>query len=268
MNDPTTPTRAGEAMTVSLVIPSLDEALNLATVIPTIPAGYEVVVVEGSRYRKTQELLARIRPDAVLVEQTRYGKGNALACGFAVATGEVIVTFDADGSAGAEEIGSFVAAIEAGADFARGTRNHAAGGSDDITALRDAGNRGLTVLSNLLFGTRFSDLCYGFNAFRRELLPVIALPPPEAAHGRRQWGDGFEVETIIHSRVVRSGAVIVEVPSHEHKRVHGVSNLNAWRDGKRVLGALLRERFRPAAGATAVRSDVDAAAHRAADGQR
>ncbi|MFY1702933.1 glycosyltransferase family 2 protein [Micromonospora sp. WMMA1923] len=232
---------------VSVIVPSLDEADNLEEVIPGVPPEYELVVVEGVRYRRTSELLHRIRPDATVVEQNRYGKGNALACGFAAATGDIIVMFDADGSADSAEIPAFVDAIVRGADFAKGTRSRG-GGSDDITVLRSLGNWGLTRLTNLLFGTRYSDLCYGFNAFRREVLPVLDLPSPGSSRGPMRWGEGFEVETLINCRVARAGIVVAEIPSHERRRVHGVSNLNAWRDGKRVLRTLLRERRRPPTG--------------------
>lgn len=226
---------------VSVVVPSLNEYANLEQVLPLICADYEVIVVEGSRFRRTQELVSRVRPGTVVVEQTRYGKGNALACGFEVATGEIIVTLDADGSASPEEIPHFVAAIREGADFAKGSR--ARGGSEDITALRWTGNGALTLLVNLLFGTRYTDLCYGFNAFRSSLLPVLDLPASAPVDGPMQWGDGFEIETIMNCRVARRDVVVTEVPSREHLRVHGVSNLNAWRDGWRVLIAIVRERM-------------------------
>lgn len=230
-------------LTVSVIIPSLDESRNLEFVVPTLPAHCQVVVVEGARYRRTRELLDRVRPDAIVVEQTRYGKGNALACGFAVATGEVIVMFDADGSADATEIEHFVDALSRGADFAKGTRRGPGAGSADITVVRSIGNRALTMVTNALFGTRYTDLCYGFNAFHRRILPLLDLPDPTPADGRTRWGDGFEIETIINCRIARAGIAIVEVPSLEHRRVHGVSNLNAWRDGKRVLRTLVHERF-------------------------
>ena len=54
-------------------------------------------------------------------------------------------------------------------------------------------------------------------------------------------GDGFEVETLIHVRVAKAGLVVAEVPSYEHSRIHGVSNLNAIRDGRRVLRTILTE---------------------------
>jgi hypothetical protein len=55
--------------------------------------------------------------------------------------------------------------------------------------------------------------------------------------------DGFEVETVINVRAAKAGLNVVEVPSYERDRIHGLSNLSAWRDGRRVLGAILKERF-------------------------
>lgn len=228
---------------VSVVVPSLDEAQNLERVLPRIPRHYELIVVEGSRFHRTSELVRALRPDARVVEQTRYGKGNAVACGFAAATGEVIVMLDADGSADPAEIPRFLEAIAAGAYFAKGTRSRG-GGSEDLTRLRGAGNRALTLLTNILFGVRYSDLCYGYNALRRELLPLLGLPETGAPGGEARWGDGFEIETLITVRAALAGVPITEVPSFERHRIHGVSNLNAWRDGRRVLATLLRERLR------------------------
>jgi glycosyltransferase involved in cell wall biosynthesis len=189
-------------------------------------------------------------PGIRVVRQTRRGKGNALACGFLAATGDVIVMFDADGSADPAEIPAFLKALTSGADFAKGTRyrstDEAKGGSEDITWLRSAGNAGLNGMSNMLFRTNFSDLCYGYNAFWRDVVPVLDLPPLEidVADGTMLWGDGFEIETLISCRVVAAGLDISEVPSVERERIHGESNLRTFSDGFRVLKTIVAERRR------------------------
>ena len=178
--------------------------------------------------------------------QTRSGKGNALACGCAAATGDIIALIDADGSTDAAEIPDFVSALLAGADFAKGTRFAKGGGSEDITRLRSLGNRMLTGLVNLLCGTRYTDLCYGFNVFWKKHLPVLGLDAetvlPED-DGGYLWGDGFEIETLINIRIAVAKLSVHEVPSFEHSRIHGVSNLSAVSDGLRVLRTVLYERF-------------------------
>jgi glycosyltransferase involved in cell wall biosynthesis len=230
---------------VSVVIPALNEARNLPHVLARIPADiHEVIVVDGHSVDDTLGAARRARPDARLVVQTRMGKGNALACGFAKATGDVIAMIDADGSADPREMPRFVRALTDGADFAKGTRFAAGGGSSDITRLRQMGNRALVAFVNALYSTRYSDLCYGFNVFWRRHVPALGLdatsPPPDG--NGRLWGDGFEVETLIHLRVARAGLIVAEVPSYEHRRMHGVSNLNAVDDGLRVLRTILAER--------------------------
>jgi glycosyltransferase involved in cell wall biosynthesis len=233
---------------VSVVIPTLNEARNLPHVFSLLPEDvHEVIVVDGHSVDDTIAVARRLRPDTRIVHQTRRGKGNALACGFEAATGDVVAMVDADGSADPGEIPKFVDALLRGADFAKGTRFGVGGGSSDITRLRRLGNRLLAAMVNLCYGTRYSDLCYGFNVFWKKHVPVLALDttsPPSPKGDGRLWGDGFEIETLIHIRVAENGLRVAEVPSFEHPRIHGVSNLDAFSDGLRVLTTILIERRR------------------------
>jgi len=243
--------RAGEGdphMTipsVSVVVPALNEARNIPHVFARMPANvHEVILVDGLSVDNTVAVARRLRPNVRIVVQTRRGKGNALACGFAAATGDIIAMIDADGSADPGEIPRFVDALLQGADFAKGTRFVEGGGSSDITRLRSFGNYLLTAIFNACYGRNYSDLCYGFNVFWRRHVPVLGLDatsPLRSDGAERFWGDGFEVETLIHVRVAKAGLVVVEVPSFEHSRIYGVSNLNAFNDGLRVLQAILTE---------------------------
>ncbi|WP_211298532.1 glycosyltransferase family 2 protein [Kineococcus rhizosphaerae] len=226
---------------MTIVVPAWNEARNLEIVLPKLPDVHEVIVVDGNSTDDSAEVVARVLPQAKFLQQTRRGKGNALAVGFEAATGDVVVMFDADGSADAAEIADFVAALVAGADFAKGSRVLAAGGSDDITLVRDTGNRVLTAITNVLFRTRYTDLCYGYNAFWRDVLHHMSIP--SSRYDTAQWGDGFEIETLINCRVAAAGLQIHEVPSVELRRIHGESNLHAVRDGIRVLRTILTERF-------------------------
>ena len=227
--------------TVTIIVPAKNEARNLELILPTLPEVHEVIVVDAHSEDQTAEVVARTLPSARMVQQTRKGKGNALAVGFEAATGDIIVMFDADGSADANEIAAYVATLKAGADFAKGSRVLGDGGSEDITLLRDSGNRVLTGITNVLFRTHYTDLCYGYNAFWRDILPVLALPDTAATEA--QWGDGFEIETMINTRVAAANLQIHEVPSVELARIHGESNLNTFRDGTRVLRTIFTERF-------------------------
>jgi len=229
---------------VSVVIPALNEARNLPHVFARLPPEvHEVIVVDGHSVDDTIAVARQLRPDVRIVLQSRRGKGNALACGFAAATGDVIAMIDADGSTDPAEIPMFVQALVDGAEFAKGTRFGPGGGSDDITRLRALGNRVLVGFVNLCHGSHYTDLCYGYNAFWRRLVPLLGLDAdsPAPPNGGRLWGDGFEVETLIHLRVAAAGLAVAEVPSFEHSRIHGVSNLNAAQDGLRVLRTIMAE---------------------------
>jgi glycosyltransferase involved in cell wall biosynthesis len=230
---------------VSVVIPTRNEARNLPSVLGQLPPGlHEVILVDGRSVDDTVAVARACRPDIRVVHQTRDGKGNAMVCGFRAATGDIIVMLDADGSADPQEIPRFVAALERGADFAKGTRFARGGASHDITRLRRGGNSVLNALVNRLFRVRFTDLCYGYNAFWTRLVPALQLPPhdlPGHAPGEMTWGDGFEIETLLNLRFAALGAEITEVGSVEAARLHGVSNLNALTDGLRVLRTILTE---------------------------
>ena len=240
--------RPMENPTISVVIPAKNEALNLPSVLADLPDGLlEVILVDGRSTDDTVAVARAHRPDIKVIGQSRKGKGNALACGFAACSGDIIVMIDADGSTDPREIPRFVAALTDGADFAKGSRFMQGGGSSDISRIRRLGNLGLNTLVNVLYKTKFTDLCYGYNAFRRECLPIIDLDPshlPGVGATEMVWGDGFEVETLINIRVAKSGVRVAEVPSYELDRISGESNLHAVSDGLRVLKTIQLERKR------------------------
>ncbi|HET7016515.1 MAG TPA: glycosyltransferase family 2 protein [Streptosporangiaceae bacterium] len=218
---------------VTVVLPVLNEAKNLPAVFETLPSWVdEVVLVDGRSTDDTIEVARELRPDVRVILQGGVGKGDALAAGFAAATGDIIVAIDGDGSTDGSEIIRFVSVLLSGADFAKGSRFNSAGGSDDITPVRRYGNKFLNVAVNRLFGTSFSDLCYGYNAFWARHLPQLDLDSP-----------GFEIETLMSIRAAQAGLQIYEVPSHERLRKHGASNLSAIKDGWRILKLITHEKL-------------------------
>jgi glycosyltransferase involved in cell wall biosynthesis len=218
---------------VSVVIPTLNEAENLPHVFARLPAGlHELIIVDGDSTDATVTTARRLRPDARIIVEPRRGKGLALARGFEAVTGDIVVMIDADGSTDAEEIPRFVSALQHGADFVKGSRFAQGGGSSDITPIRRIGNRVLNLLVNSLYRTSYTDLCYGYNAFWARCLPYMRVDC-----------DGFEVETLINVRIAKAGLIVHEVPSFERDRLYGESNLDAVRDGLRVLRTIARERL-------------------------
>ena len=220
--------------TISVVIPALNEAENLRHVLPLIPSGiHEVILVDGASTDGTAEVARELRPDIRFVQQQGRGKGAALRSGFAAARGDIVVMLDADGSTDPREIPSFVEALLNGADFVKGSRFLPGGGTADMETYRKLGNMAFVYTVRLLFGGRYTDLCYGYNAFWRRVLPQLQLD-----------GDGFEIETMMNVRALKAGLIVAEVPSFESHRIHGESHLRTIPDGFRVLRTIFSERFR------------------------
>jgi glycosyltransferase involved in cell wall biosynthesis len=217
-----------------VIIPTLNEEKNLPHVLPRIPTWvHEVIIVDGYSTDRTVALARELWPSVRVVNQPGRGKGDALNTGFRAATGDVIITLDADGSMDPCEIPVFVGMLMSGADFVKGSRFMQGGGTDDMEIHRRIGNWGLTKLVRWMFGCRFTDLCYGYNAFRLEALPHLMSD-----------ADGFEIETALNVRALKAKLKVAEVPSFEAPRVYGVSNLRTYADGWRVLRTIMRERFR------------------------
>lgn len=231
-------------MRVSVVIPTMNEADNLLWLMPKLEclrqqtSDIEVIFVDAGSTDGTLGVLNGW--GATVVQQTRKGKGNALVCGFAAATGEAIVMMDADGSHHPVEVLRMAYELRQGVEFVKGSRFRLGGGSTDFTATRRLGARVLTGVHNHLFGTRHTDLCYGLMGFTKGALSRLThLPTPEG--DEPQWGDGFEIETLINCGMALTGADTMEVPSNERARRYGHSNLRPVRDGTRVLLTMLRE---------------------------
>lgn len=219
---------------VSVVIPARNEAEALPFVLEKIPPWvYEVILVDGLSVDDTVAVAKRKLPQIRVVHQTGRGKGNALREGFFSAKGDVVVALDADGSMDPGEISRYVELIEVGFDYVKGSRMMLGGSSEDLTQLRRFGNWVFRTLTNVITGSRYSDLCYGYFAVRRNAIDRLDLR-----------ADGFEIETEINIRAHRTGLRIGEVPSSEFLRTHGTSQLNTFKDGFRILATIFRTSFR------------------------
>jgi glycosyltransferase involved in cell wall biosynthesis len=228
-------------LTISVVIPTLNEADNIGPVLQQLDRFDNIVLVDGYSNDGTVEIARSMRPDLQLVQREPAGKGDALRAGFAAAKGDVIVIMDADGSMDPAEIDVFMSMIAVGFELVKGSCLACGGGSHDLTRLRGLGNTALCSLANALFRTQWTDLCYGFLAFRRDCLPQLALA-----------ANGFEIESEILAHAALAGLRIAEVPSIEMPRLAGESHLVARRDGTRILRAMLMARFAPRARRAAV----------------
>ena len=219
---------------VSCVIPTLNEERNIAWVLERLPPCVDEVILVDASTDDTVAVSRAAYPGIRVVTADHPGKGAALRAGFAAASHPVIVMIDADRSMEPAEIEGFLDRLDQGFDLVKGSRFLGAGGTTDMEPLRRWGNAALRGAVNLLYGSRYTDLCYGFIAFRRSCLNVLQLR-----------SNGFEIESEIVVKATKSGLRVSEVPSFESPRAFGTSNLNTWRDGGRVMRTLMRHRFIP-----------------------
>ncbi|MGH9010563.1 MAG: glycosyltransferase family 2 protein [Acidimicrobiia bacterium] len=246
-----------EAPRVSVVIPAKNEAKNLPWVLDRLPGGlHEVILVDGDSKDDTVAVAKAHCPGIRVIGQHAPGKGAALAAGLTSATGDIAVMIDADGSMDPKEIPAFVGSLVAGADLVKGSRYVAGAKSHDLTFLRNFGNKVLSFAANKLHRQRWSELCYGYAAMWVDILDQMEIG--ELARGNEiellhlkksdgpkrpiAYGHGFEIEALLFCRAARNGFRVTEVASNEYERRFGESNLVTFRDGFRVLGAVLKER--------------------------
>ena len=237
---------------ISLVIPTKNEEKNLALLLFKIPSFIdEVIVVDASSRDGTYELALNSHRVTKTYKQRGFGKGSALCLGAQAATGELIIFMDADGSMSPDEFPIMLKMlINEDVDIVKGSRYLEGAGSDDLSAFRSAGNRGLLWLARILYNCNWSELAYGYFAFKSSVVKKLDLNEFESKisskfiFSKLAYGQGFEIEAVIFCRAARRNLKVLEFASHETKRWNGTSNLKAIPDGFRVLSAIILERIR------------------------
>lgn len=219
---------------VTVIIPTLNEGKSIATVILELKhLGFSnIVVIDGNSEDDTVDVAERLGVN--VIHQNGSGKGDAMrqAFGDTEVNGEVILVMDADGSMNPKEAFSFLEAIQNGVDCVKGSRFLPGAGSEDLTLFRRIGSSFFVFLVNTLWSTKYTDLCYGFAAFKRKALEKL-YPHLESKN--------FEIETEIFIKAKKLGLKVGEIPSVELRRTHGKSNLKALKDGLRILKTIVQE---------------------------
>ncbi len=222
---------------VNVIIPTLNEEKNIGDIVLRLKrcGCNSILIIDGHSSDGTTEYAEAL--GAKVIVQNGQGKGGALREAFenSCLNGDIIVIMDADGSMAPEELPLFIDAFETGADVVKGSRFLPRGGSEDLTPLRRVGNKILTSALNLMFLTDYTDLCYGYIAFRKSALDKLS---------RHLTTRNFEIETEICIKSKVLGFNVVEVPSFERSRRFGTSNLRTFRDGFGILKLLVSEALR------------------------
>jgi cellulose synthase/poly-beta-1,6-N-acetylglucosamine synthase-like glycosyltransferase len=222
---------------VSILIPALNEAENIEVLLnklaAILPGMAETTVVDGGSTDTTVRVATALGATVMLQKGT--GKGDALRQAFeSDHAGDIIMVMDADGSNRPEEVPQLVAAIVNGADIAKGSRFLKEGGSTDLSFIRRIGNKFFTSVVNHAWSGEYTDLCYGFMAFRQDALQKL-MPFLESVN--------FQIETEICIKARKLGLKVVEIPSIELKRRYGASKLRGFQDSLSIAKVVLRELF-------------------------
>ena len=202
---------------ITIIIPTLNEEETIATVIEQCKKyGDEIIVVDGHSTDKTQDIASRLNVKVIVDNGT--GKGAALRQALSIATGDIIVFFDADGSHDPLDIPKLIRPIvEDRADHVTGSR--ILGGSSELFGgfnefLRLAGSSFITECINWRYGVKLSDSQNGFRAIKRGVAIKLGLQENITT---------IEQEMVM--RTLKKGYRMSEVPSHEHRRVVGDSKI-------------------------------------------
>ncbi len=225
--------RPEEYPKITVLICALNEAESLPYVLPKIPNWVdEILLVDGHSVDGTVEVAKKIRPEIKVLHQPGKGKGDALKCGVKHASGDIIVTLDADKATDPEEMPKFIEPLLDGYDFAKGSR-FVQGFPPNKPKHRILGNLIIAATFNILFFRRYTDLCSGYNAFWKNRVKEINL-----------WSsDGFQNEPLINVRIRKKGLRVIEVGHLDQGRAKGEVKESSWRQGFKAIKSIVRERF-------------------------
>jgi glycosyltransferase involved in cell wall biosynthesis len=210
---------------------TIDAAIADALGAPLPVVSRQLVVVDDGSTDGTREHLRDTRwPDdvTVVLRESNGGKGAAIATALHHATGELAAVLDADLEYRAGDIAALVGPLSSGdAAVVFGSRSwHSDRG---YSPLYEFGNRGVTLVTNFLYGCRVSDIMSCHKAMRTDLFRSLGLR-----------SRGFAVEAEITARVLRAGYRIQEVPISYTARSREAGKKLTALDGLRVLWTLLR----------------------------
>ena len=221
-------------MKISIVIPVYNEEKTVQEMISKvsqIPFEKEILVIDDGSTDKTAEILHSLQEGSLILlrHEQNKGKGAALRTGFSRASGEIIIIQDADLEYNPEDYPALLRPIlEGKADVVYGSRF--LGGPHRVLFFwHYAGNRFLTLLSNILSNLNLSDMETGYKVFKKEVLNQIKLKSNRF---------GFEPEFTI--KIAKKKMRVYEVPISYYGRDYSEGKKITWKDGLAAIYALFR----------------------------
>ena len=222
---------------VCIIIPALNEAETIGAVIDEIPKhviaqkGYqiEVMVIDNGSTDRTRQI-AEAKGAKVVVEPKR-GKGRAMRTALKITDADFIFMLDGDYTYPPSHIAEMLELLHRDYPVVIGSRLKGQIEKGAISRLNVVGNRLLTLMANILYRTKISDLCTGYWGLRGEVIPNLALS-----------ANGFDFEAELYTQVAKKGYQIGEVPIY-YRRRKSPPKLNSIRDGLKIGWALIRKRL-------------------------
>lgn len=224
------------AVRLSVVVPAYNEEAAIRSILErvrAVPVVSEIVVVNDRSTDRTGEEIGGLRWPGltVLHHEVNQGKGAAIRTGLNAVTGDVVVIQDADLEYDPSELPRLMEPIRQGrAKVVYGSR--LLGRPRRMTFVQWIGNRGLTFLTNVLYGGTLTDMetCY-------------KMMPTEVARSLDLKARRFDVEPEITAKLLRAGYRILEVPISYEGRDEDAGKKIRWTDGFPAVEMLVRTRF-------------------------
>ncbi|MBN1644255.1 MAG: glycosyltransferase family 2 protein [Dehalococcoidales bacterium] len=217
---------------VTVLICTLNEEESIPHFIAKIPEWIdEIILVDGHSSDGTVEVARKLCPRIKIFYQPGQGKGDAIKYGVKNSAGEIIVTLDADGATNPDEILDFINPLLNGYDFAKGSRFLK--GRPKMPLRRQFGNWVLATASNILAGTRYTDVCSGYNAFWKKAFQKLPLR-----------SNGFNMEQEMNVKIKKVGLKVIEIACIDRGRIGGTSKTKEVQQGLIDLFTIIRESFR------------------------
>ena len=212
---------------LTLIIPAKNERESLPKVIAELNNKYKIKVVLKENDYETIEAIKNLNVEIIM--QTGNGYGNALIEGINATNTKYFSIFNADGSFEPKELDSMFKKIEEGYDFIFGSRYMENSGSEDDTIVTYIGNKIFTLLGNIFFNLKISDILYTFVIGKTINAQKLNLISNDFS---------FCVELPIKAK--RQNNKLISTPSFERKRIAGKKKVNAFKDGSMILIKMIK----------------------------
>lgn len=218
-------------MKLSVLIPVYNEegtVKDLLDHVLAVPVEKEIVMVDDCSTDKTWSVLQSITDPCVHVyrHEVNQGKGTGIRTALSHATGDLVIIQDADLEYDPQDYPRLLELIQNGA-------GHVVYGVRDLSGQKTStrlGNKFLTLVTNLLYGSHISDMETCYKLMPREVMLSLNLRPSR-----------FQIEPEITAKLLRKGYRIAEVPIWYKPRKE--KKLNPWKDGLPALWTLIKYRF-------------------------